>query len=68
VTLLVEDNGRGITHGDMPKLKSLDLLGMKEWAMLLGGELQIQNRPEGGTIVTVRILQPSISFPAKDTP
>jgi signal transduction histidine kinase len=68
VTLRVEDNGRGITDADMAKSKSLGLLGMKERAMLLGGELQIQNRPEGGTIVTVRILQPSISFPAKDTP
>src|SRR5258706_3726472 len=37
----IEDNGRGITHEEIERSKSLGLLGMKERAYLLGGTVQI---------------------------
>jgi signal transduction histidine kinase len=55
--LSVHDNGRGITPAAMTSSDSLGLLGMKERAALLGGEMLFERRPEGGTIVTVRIAQ-----------
>ena len=58
VTLRVQDNGRGITPTSMTSSDSLGLLGMKERAALLGGEILIEPGPEGGTLVTVRIRKP----------
>jgi two-component system sensor histidine kinase UhpB len=57
VSLRVQDNGRGITEAEIADPQSLGLLGMKERAALLGGEIIFQADPNGGTIVTVRIPQ-----------
>jgi signal transduction histidine kinase len=55
--LSVEDNGRGISEAEIANPESLGLLGMKERAALLGGEIVFHRDPEGGTSVNVRIPQ-----------
>jgi PAS domain S-box-containing protein len=61
VILRVQDNGRGITPMAMTSSRSLGLLGMKERAALLGGEILFERGPEGGTDVTVRIAQTGVA-------
>ena len=53
--LEVKDNGRGITSEEIFNLKSIGLLGMRERAALLGGEIIIQGQPQRGTKVRVSI-------------
>jgi NO-binding membrane sensor protein with MHYT domain len=53
--LSVADDGRGITNAELTSGQSLGLLGMKERAALLGGEIRFHHRPGGGTTVTVRL-------------
>lgn len=53
--LEVKDNGRGITEEEVYGSNSLGILGMRERAFLLGGEVQIAGVPGQGTTVTVRI-------------
>lgn len=53
--LEVKDNGKGITDERLNNKTSLGLLGMKERAYILGGDLSIQRLPEGGTGVTLKI-------------
>jgi PAS domain S-box-containing protein len=53
--LEVRDNGRGIGMDDLRNLNSLGLLGMRERARLLGGEVSISRQSGGGTTVTVLI-------------
>jgi signal transduction histidine kinase len=56
----VSDNGRGITEAEVSGSQSLGLLGMRERALLLGGETAIERNPEQGTRVTVRVpINPS---------
>src|SRR5437588_941535 len=51
----VRDNGRGISSDEITNTKSIGLLGMRERAALLGGELAIVGKPGKGTSVTVKI-------------
>ncbi|HYR95351.1 MAG TPA: PAS domain-containing sensor histidine kinase [Candidatus Binatus sp.] len=55
--LLVEvaDDGRGITEAQRSGLGSLGLLGMRERARLLGGELTVSGGPGRGTRITARV-------------
>jgi signal transduction histidine kinase len=53
--LEVRDNGRGIDETRIGGRQSLGMLGMKERAVLLGGELVIESKPGSGTTVIVRI-------------
>jgi PAS domain S-box-containing protein len=53
--LSVTDNGRGITTGDLKDPKSLGLLGMRERAHMIGGEMKFEGAPERGTTVTVTV-------------
>ena len=53
--LEIEDNGRGITNNEIIAPKSLGLLGMRERALSLGGEVNITGVPGQGTKVTARI-------------
>ncbi len=55
LTVEVQDNGKGIPEEKLSAGKSLGILGMRERAMLLGGELTICGLPGNGTIVRVRI-------------
>jgi PAS domain S-box-containing protein len=53
--LEVRDDGQGITESQMRNTASLGLLGMKERALLVGGEVRITGEEGGGTTVLVRV-------------
>jgi len=55
VVLEVQDNGRGITEAERNDRRSVGLLGMRERAHLLGGEVRITGVPGRGTRVFVSI-------------
>ena len=55
LTLEVHDNGKGIPEDKLMNSNSLGILGMRERAMLLGGELSISSPSGNGTTVRVRI-------------
>jgi nitrate/nitrite-specific signal transduction histidine kinase len=59
VLLEVKDNGRGISEAEMHNTKSIGLLGMRERAALLGGEVRVRGEPGKGTTVSVRIPRPA---------
>jgi glucose-6-phosphate-specific signal transduction histidine kinase len=63
----VRDNGKGITEAEMANPQSLGLLGMKERAALLGGEVVFNRDPGQGTIVTVRIPMSAALFRQRQT-
>jgi signal transduction histidine kinase len=58
LVLMVKDDGRGITDAEIRNTKSIGLLGMRERAALLGGEVLMRGEPGKGTTVTVRIPRP----------
>jgi PAS domain S-box-containing protein len=55
LSLEVCDDGKGITEKQLSVGQSLGILGMRERALLLGGELTISGGPGKGTTVRVRI-------------
>jgi PAS domain S-box-containing protein len=55
VILRVEDNGSGITESEQLNPRSLGLLGMRERAFSVGGEVHITGEKDRGTTVIVRI-------------
>ena len=55
LSLEVTDNGNGITQQQIDNPKSLGLLGMRERAMILGGELSIYGVRGEGTNVKLLI-------------
>ncbi|MCE9598021.1 MAG: PAS domain-containing protein, partial [Spirochaetia bacterium] len=50
--LTVQDNGLGIDHRQINAAKSLGLLGMRERAIALGGEVKISGKAGAGTLVS----------------
>lgn len=55
IILTVRDNGKGITQRQIFHRTSLGILGMRERALLLGGEIIIVGLPGKGTTVAVDI-------------
>jgi signal transduction histidine kinase len=55
ITMEVRDNGRGISDADLSKSRSFGLLGMRERALFLGGDLEVKGNPGFGTSVKVQI-------------
>ena len=55
VTLQIQDNGCGISLDQVSNLRSLGLLGMRERAMVWGGNVKIHGVPDEGTTVTINI-------------
>jgi signal transduction histidine kinase len=55
LVLNVRDNGRGVTPRQALKPSSFGLLGMRERAILLGGDVTIKSAPRKGTSVTMVI-------------
>jgi len=51
----VKDDGIGISESDLSKDTSFGLIGLKERAFLLQGDVDIQGAPNQGTTVTVRL-------------
>jgi len=62
LTLEVRDNGRGIGDEQLSP-RSLGILGMRERALLIGGEFNISGSPGQGTTVRVRIPKATGAFP-----
>jgi signal transduction histidine kinase len=59
LVLLIRDNGRGFDQAAPSLSKSLGLLGMRERAAILGGQVNISSAPGKGTSVTAWIPLPS---------
>lgn len=55
VTLVVADNGKGIREHEISDPNSLGLLGIRERAVLFGGQVEIVGSRERGTSLTVMI-------------
>ncbi|ULA58299.1 MAG: Putative Hybrid sensor histidine kinase [Nitrospira sp.] len=55
LVLEVHDNGRGITDAELADAQSLGLVGMRERALLLGGNITFAGNTGSGTTVRVRI-------------
>lgn len=53
--LRVEDNGVGFSEAELPGAKKFGLLGMRERAWSVGGEVEIRGTPGRGTSVSLRI-------------
>lgn len=53
--LEVRDNGKGLTREDRRKPDSFGLIGMRERAYALGGELRIDSEPGSGTMIQIKI-------------
>ena len=56
VELTVTDDGRGFAFEESQR--GLGIAGMRERALLVGGELTIESRPNQGTTVRLRIAKP----------
>lgn len=63
LTLEVADNGRGITDAEIGNTHSIGLLGMRERAALLGGEISLSGTPGRGTTVMIRLPIPRGNSP-----
>jgi signal transduction histidine kinase len=55
LVLTVQDNGRGISEEEIANTRSIGLVGMRERAMLIGGEITLQGSPGKGTRMTLRV-------------
>ncbi len=55
LTLSVRDDGRGISEEEIFSSTSLGLLGMRERALVFGGEVLITSAPREGTTVTLKM-------------
>ncbi|MDN5941209.1 MAG: PAS domain S-box protein [Nitrospira sp.] len=54
LAMIVTDDGQGITKNDLAKPTSFGLRGIRERAVLIGGEITIDGAPHQGTRVTLR--------------
>ncbi len=67
VVLAIRDNGRGIAQEQIDNPRTMGLLGMRERALAVGGDVQIARGKRGGTTVTLILpldLERSSSNPA----
>ncbi|MEN6617797.1 MAG: PAS domain S-box protein [Syntrophorhabdus sp.] len=55
VTLIVEDNGKGISEDEVSDPKSLGLIGIRERVYIFGGDVQFSGNRNAGTRVVVKI-------------
>jgi PAS domain S-box-containing protein len=53
--LMIGDNGRGITESEQTDERSIGLLGMRERAHLIGGEIDVSGIEGEGTTVILRL-------------
>ncbi len=66
LALEVRDNGKGITEKRLSAKGSLGILGMRERALLVGGEFTITGSAGKGTTVRVRIPETAAAPPKDD--
>ena len=57
--MVIKDNGKGFRisrwPGEQASKGKLGMTGMKERAMLLGGTLTVESRPNKGTVINVEV-------------
>jgi two-component system sensor histidine kinase UhpB len=58
----IHDDGRGGVWFDDPRPVGAGILGMRERAALLGGELSIRSRGSGGTTVTAKVPREMLNW------
>jgi signal transduction histidine kinase len=63
--LTVRDDGVGMDRSVRPSPRSFGLRGIGERVMLLGGELEIDSRPGGGTTLVARVPVGRAGAPAR---
>jgi PAS domain S-box-containing protein len=70
LTLRVADNGKGMDLKRLSDPDALGLVGMRERARIVGGEVRFSAGRRGGTVVTVRIpmTTPAATSPGSDAP
>ena len=66
--LRVQDNGCGIESAALKSPMSIGLTGMRERALLLGGQLHIQGSPKTGTTVELRLPLSNTGSPSEAEP
>lgn len=66
--LTVRDNGRGISEREIVHARSIGLIGMKERAARVGGEVFFFGLPGRGTTVTLRVPLPAIAAANRSAP
>jgi two-component system, NarL family, sensor histidine kinase UhpB len=55
ISVRIHDNGRGITEGELDDPKSIGLLGMRERAELIGGQVLFSSQRGKGTVVLIAV-------------
>jgi signal transduction histidine kinase len=55
IVLTIKDNGKGIEKKQIADPKAFGIIGMRERARFLGGELRVNSAPGKGTSITVSI-------------
>jgi signal transduction histidine kinase len=55
ILLSVRDDGKGFDMNGTGKRKTLGLLGMRERAVMIGGQLEIRSEPGKGTLVFISV-------------
>ena len=55
IDVSISDDGRGFDPGEVMIKKTFGLLGMRERALTLGGDLMILSRPGRGTTIAVKV-------------
>lgn len=58
LNLTMQDNGQGITEGEITDARSIGLIGMKERAAQFGGKVSFHGVPGMGTLVTLHMPLP----------
>ncbi len=58
IKLIIKDNGQGFDVDDTKNKNSLGLIGMKERALILRGELTIESKKLKGTVITLKAPLP----------
>ena len=53
ITLDINDNGKGFANVDQSMRRSFGLIGMRERAAMLGGEMKIHSQPGAGTSIEI---------------
>ncbi len=65
LVLHVQDNGKGITENQIADPRAIGLIGMRERARAMGGEIHIHGAQARGTTITVNIPLGNHQPPAK---
>lgn len=67
VVLEISDNGKGFSVDDSRQLRTFGLVGIRERALMLGGDVEIRSRANRGTSVRLRLpVEARPSAPLKE--